>query len=577
MQSFQQRISEFVWENKYRYRIGHQIIDRTLEDTWARIAKAIAKAEKETQQKKVEQQFFDLLKEFKFLPGGRILAGAGTKHRVTLFNCFVMGTIEDSLDGIFSTLKESALTLQQGGGIGLDFSTLRPKGTFTETTNSVASGPVSFMRIFDSMSAIMQSTGARRGAMMGTLHCSHPDIEEFIGAKAKKSDLRHFNVSVLVTDQFLKAVHENRKWPLVFAGAVFRQIDARALWNKITENAYAHAEPGVLFIDTINRWNNLRDIEYITATNPCGEIPLPPYGACNLGSLNLTQFIKKPFTPDAEVNWTKLENTASLATRFLDNVTDVSGYPLGAQEKEARRTRRIGLGITGLADAFLMMRLKYGSAESCSLASALMKTISYAAWQTSIELASEKGSFPLFEKKAYLAGEFVKTLPAEIQRDIEKHGMRNSHHTTIAPAGSISLLANNVSSGLEPIFQASYQRVVRDAMDKTTTFDVADYAYLLWKNLSSDETLPAFVDAQTLLPHHHLDIQFAVQPYIDNAISKTIFISEQFPLDRVRDIYMKAYKMNLKGCTIFRPNPTTGSVMSAEKGTTHCCPIFLNP
>lgn len=572
MSVFQEPVSEKIWDIKYRYRKQEKIIDLTVADTWRRVAKAIAKAEPSAQRKIWETKFFDILENFKFLPGGRILAGAGTTHTVTLFNCFVM-PVSDSLKSIFDALKEGALTLQEGGGIGYDFSTLRPSGFPVEHAGAVASGPVSFMRIWDAMCATMQSTGARRGAMMGILRCDHPDIEEFIAAKADPHELRHFNVSVLVTDAFMQAVKNNSEWELVFADIV-KRVKARELWHKIIKSAYDYAEPGVIFEDTINRYNNLWYRERITATNPCGEIPLPVYGACNLGAINLTQFVINPFTDNAVIAWDKIQYTTEIATRFLDNVIDVSRYPLKQQKQQAHATRRIGLGITGLADLFVMMGIKYGSDESLQLASRIMKLISETTWLTSVELAKERDVFPSFEKEKYLQGQFVQQLPSEIQNEIAKKGMRNSHHNTIAPTGTISLLANNVSNGIEPVFSANYQRKVRSADDDAVIYTVMDYALRLWKNLKNENMPPAWVDTQSLLPEQHLKMQAAMQPYIDNAISKTINVPENIPLEKLADVYTQAYELGLKGCTIFRPNPVTGAVLTAtEPGedTDRCC------
>lgn len=597
MKDFQEPISDTVWDIKYRYRQGDKIIDQTIEDTWRRVAKAVAKAEQLKQRLYWQKQFYSVLENFQFLPGGRIIAGAGTKHDVTLFNCFVM-PVSDSLKSIFNSLKESALTLQQGGGIGYDFSTLRPHGYPVAHSGAYASGPVSFMRIWNAMCATMLSTGARRGAMMGILRCDHPDIEEFVTAKSDPKELRHFNVSVLVTDEFMQAVKNNDVWELVFpleenenekevtlrhwsGGSqkvkcrIVKRLKARELWQKIIKSAYDYAEPGVVFEDTINRQNNLWYREWIDATNPCGEIPLPAYGACNLGAINLTQFILNPYASNASLAWDKIKNTTMIATRFLDNVINVSRYPLKAQKAEAMGTRRIGLGVTGLADIFVMLGMRYGSPESLQLASRVMKLISETTWQTSIELAKERDSFPFFEAEKYLQGEFVKQLPEEIRQGIQKNGVRNSHHNTIAPTGTISLLANNVSNGIEPVFSMHYERSVRSSNGNMLKFAVKDYALRLWETQPRDSKLPpAWTDSQSLTPENHLQIQAAVQPFIDNAISKTINIPVDFPFEKLSEVYTKAYQLGLKGCTIFRPNPTTGSVLTAtmpEDETDRCC------
>lgn len=591
-------IAKTIWDLKYRYRNGHhEIIDQTIEDTWRRVAKAVAQAEVPKLRRHFEQEFYSILEGFRFLPGGRILAGAGTKHRVTLFNCFVMNIKEDSLPGIFKALEEGALTLQRGGGVGYDFSVLRPKGDMAHQTGVPASGPISFMRIWDRTCEILLSTGARRGAMMGVLCCDHPDILEFIAAKEDPRELRHFNVSVTVSDAFMEAVKNDTEWPLVFPTdvvlpeneVIYRQwgnsndpvpcriyahVKARDLWDKIMRNAYDYAEPGVLFVDTINRLNNLWYRERINATNPCGEIPLPPYGACNLGAINLTQFITSPFSKSAQIKWDDLRQTVKIATRFLDNVIDVSHYPLRVQRQEAVGTRRIGLGLTGLGDALVMLGIQYGSPKSIATAHEMMKQIAETTWRTSIELAREKGPFPYFDS-AYLHGEFVKQLEDDIRHDLTLHAVRNSHHNTIAPAGTISLLANNISSGIEPIFLPHHHRHVRMMNGKSATFQVTDYAFKLWQQDNHSGLPDAWIDTNTLLPEAHLAMQATVQPFIDNAISKTINIPQNFPFEKLMDVYTTAYQSGLKGCTVFRANPVTGSVLEteelSEKQREQCC------
>jgi len=596
MTLFNEPLSELIWDIKYRYRWQGKIMDQTMEDTWHRVAKAVAKAEKTPALRQHWQAaFYRILEGFQFLPGGRILAGAGTRNKVTLFNCFVMTIKKDSLDGIFEGLKEGALTLQQGGGVGYDFSVLRPQGDLVAKTGLGSSGPVSFMRVWDTMCSVLLSTGARRGAMMGILRCDHPDIEQFVTAKRDPKELRHFNVSVMVSDAFMEAVKQNADWPLIFpihnkntsSDVIMRQwgdslepvpcrvysrIKARDLWELIQRSAYDYAEPGVLFSDTINRNNNLFYCEHINATNPCAEIPLPSYGACDLGSINLTQFVVAPFSAQASINWNGLEETARIATRFLDNVIDVSHFPLRAQREAAFNTRRIGLGVTGLADMLLMLGLRYGSAESIECARKIMQCIAHSTWQTSIELAEEKGAFPLYQP-AYLQGEFVVTLTEPLKQLLAKHGVRNSHHNTIAPTGTISLLANNVSNGIEPIFRKEYERHVRMPHDEMQRFKVTDYAYQLWRKEHPHDALPpAWVDASSLLPDEHLKMQGAMQHYIDNAISKTINLPADFPFEKLTDIYTQAFHLGLKGCTIFRPNLVTGSVLVADEASVdHCC------
>ena len=603
---FQEPVSWHVWNAKYRYREGAVVRDQTIEDTWRRVARALAAAEPEPERKRWAERFYQVLYGFKLLPGGRILAGAGTRHRVTLFNCFVMGLIEDSLDGIFDSLKEGALTMQQGGGVGYDFSTLRPAGTRARTTGTIASGPVSFMHIWDAMCATLLSTGTRRGAMMATLRCDHPDIETFITAKHRPGALTHFNLSVQVFDAFMEAVRRDADWPLVFPAVtlkeeeagdgpiiyrrwtgtdrpvpcrVLRVVKARALWEQILRATYDYAEPGVLFIDTINRMNNLAYREQITATNPCGEQPLPPYGACDLGSINLTRFVRAPFTPEADLDWEGIRKTVAVSVRLLDNVIDVSGFPLPAQAEQARGTRRIGLGITGLADALIMLGLHYASDEARRLAARIMRTICYTAYRTSIALAREKGAFPFFERERYLESPFIQALPEDIRQGIATYGIRNSHLLSIAPTGTISLLANNVSSGIEPVFAYRYTRYILGPDGARRAYTLTDYALRLWQRLHGDhEMLPeAFVDAQHLDPYDHLKMQAALQPYVDGAISKTVNVPADTPFQAFRQLYAWAYEHGLKGCTTYRPSPVRGAVLEAINAgvaeSTHCCSI----
>ncbi|BAN35071.1 ribonucleoside-diphosphate reductase, adenosylcobalamin-dependent [Sulfuricella denitrificans skB26] len=592
-------ISSHIWDTRYRYRESGKTIDLNVEDTWRRVASALAGMER--RDKAIwEQRFYQILESFRFLPGGRILAGAGTSHRVTLFNCFVMGEVEDSLDGIFEALKEGALTMQQGGGVGYDFSTLRPSGEPARGVGVTASGPVSFMRIWDSMCATILSTGARRGAMMATLRCDHPDIEIFIAAKRDPGALRHFNLSVLVTDDFMRAVREGADWPLVFplsgdesigevvertwSGSgkprrckVLRRVGARALWGKIMRATYDYAEPGVIFIDRVNRMNNLWYCEQISATNPCGEIPLPHYGACNLGAINLTQFVRRPFMVDGDLDLERISATVGTAVRLLDNVYDLSHFPLQKQAHTACASRRIGLGLTGLADALVMLGIRYGSPQSFALGEKVMEMICHSAYRASIDLAREKGAFPAFQADPYLAGEFIRSLPVDIVQGIRRHGLRNSHLTAIAPTGTISLLANNVSSGLEPIFDWEYTRRIRGADGGLSEVNLADYACRQFRlQYGEDASLPkAFVRADEIAPEAHIRMQAALQSHVDSAISKTINVPAEFDFDAFRSIYEMAYDMGLKGCTVFRPNPVTGQVLHANGGSVEkqCCSI----
>ena len=577
-------ISAATWQAKYRRTGSDGVADRGIEDTWRRVAGALAAAES-ADREAWAQRFYAALEDFRFLPGGRILAGAGTGERVTLFNCFVMGAVEDSIDGIFDALKEGALTMQQGGGVGYDFSTLRPAGSSAHSTGTIASGPVSFMRIWDAMCATILSTGARRGAMMATLRCDHPDIEAFIAAKHDARELRHFNLSVLVTDAFMQAVRSDASWPLVFpapaetaaAPTVFRSVKARALWQNLMRANYDYAEPGVIFIDRVRRLDNLGYCERISATNPCGEIPLPPYGACDLGSINLTRFVRQPFSTQAAVDFEGIAATAAIATRMLDNVYEISHFPLPQQRTVAHASRRIGLGITGLADALVMLGIEYGTPRSLDLAAGIMRTLCHAAYRASTALARDKGAFKLFKLNQYVESEFVSALPDDIRGAIRRDGIRNSHLTAIAPAGTISLLAGNVSSGLEPIYAADGLRSMRLGDDKVEAFEVTDYACARYRELTGTAALPpAFAAAAEVDPRAHLAMQAALQPYVDNAISKTINVPEELGFEAFCSLYEEAYALGLKGCTTFRPNPVTGAVLTSRavvEGPAHCCGI----
>jgi len=564
-------ISEHIWDSKYRLKAADGApVEATLDDTWRRVAKAAAGPESDETRRQWEDRFFKILQEMVFLPAGRIIAGAGTGRNVTLFNCFVMGRIEDDLLSIFDNVKEAALTMQRGGGIGHDFSTLRPSGALVHSVGAGASGPVSFMDVWDAMCRTIMSAGQRRGAMMGTLRCDHPDIEMFIDAKAEPGRLRNFNMSVLVTDAFMQAVRADAEWPLTFEGKVFRSVRARDLWDRIMRATYAYAEPGVIFIDRINANNNLAYCESIQATNPCGEQPLPPYGACLLGSLNLARLVVRPFEGDAVLNEVRLGELTALAVRFLDNVIDVSAYPLPSQEREAKAKRRIGLGVTGLADALAMCGARYGSPEAQRLAKRWMAVIERHAYLATTSLAAEKGAFPLYDAQRFLASPNVERLDRDVRDALARHGARNGCLTSIAPTGTISLLAGNVSSGIEPIFDYHYQRRIREGREGFREETVEDYAYGRYRRrFGADTSLPsAFVTASELTPSEHVLMQAAVQAHVDSSISKTINCAEDISFERFKDVYAEAYDLGLKGCTTFRPNPITGSVLSSAPAVT---------
>jgi len=557
-------ISRQIWDMKYRLKKPDGTpVDGDVAETWARVALAAAAAERPEKRGEHALAFAQVLANYRFLPAGRILAGAGTERSVTLFNCFVMGAIEDSMDGIFSHLREAALTLQQGGGIGYDFSTLRPKGALVEGVGADASGPVSFMDVWDAMCRTIMSAGSRRGAMMATLSCDHPDIETFIDAKRERGRLTNFNLSVLVSDAFMDAVNADADWELAFGGRVYRTLKARSLWDRIMRATYETAEPGVIFIDRINDENNLGYCESIRATNPCGEQPLPPYGACLLGSINLARLVKHPFEDDAHIDLDELAALTRTAVRLLDNVIDISRFPLPAQRNEAIAKRRIGLGVTGLADALIFCRTRYGSSESVALIDSWLSTLSDAAYLASAEIAGEKDSFPLFNAHEFLSRPFTLRLPQHIRSAIAKNGIRNGLLTSIAPTGTISLFAGNVSSGIEPVFAYSFTRNVLQADGSTRQEVVEDYAYQAFRTrFGADAELPDyFVNAQTLSPADHLAVQAAAQRHIDSSISKTINVPAHISFEEFKGVYLSAYELGCKGCTTYRPNDVTGSVL----------------
>ena len=561
-------ISGRIWDQKYRFKDADgRPRDRSLSDSWRRVARALAAVEVEPEA--WEERFHQAMDDFRFLPAGRILAGAGTKRSVTLFNCFVMGTIGDDMSDIFSALREAALTMQQGGGIGYDFSTLRPKGAPVRGVGADASGPLSFMDVWDAMCRTIMSAGSRRGAMMATLRCDHPDIEAFIEAKQDPARLRMFNLSVLVTDPFMDAVRAGESWDLVFDGSIHRTVQARDLWDRIMRSTYLGAEPGVIFIDRINKRNNLAYCETISATNPCGEQPLPPYGACLLGSINLARLVERPFEADAALDLEALADLVPVAVRMMDNVVDVSRFPLPRQEAEARAKRRIGLGVTGLADALIMCGARYGSAGAVRLTETWMRALRDNVYRASVELAREKGPFPLFDREPYLAGDCITELPDDIRAGIAEHGIRNALLTSIAPTGTISLLADNVSSGVEPVFAFNHERTVLEPDGSNRVESVSDHAYRLYRRLKGEDAplTDAFIDAQSLKPEDHVVMQAVVQKYVDSSISKTINCPEDIDFEAFKDVYLAAYDSGCKGCTTYRPNPLTGAVLSVGAET----------
>ncbi len=571
---FSEPVSELFWNTRYRGGAD----EPSVEASWDRVAMTLSTPELHHRDA-WRERFAQILSHFRFLPGGRILAGAGSQRRTTMFNCFAMGTLHDSVDGIFSALGESMVTLQQGGGIGCDFSTVRPAGAHAVQTGNIASGPVSFLHLWNSACTILLSTNSRRGAMMATLRCDHPDIEAFIDAKRSGDVLQHFNLSVLVSDAFMLAVEEDAPWPLVFPLAghpvpadgavcerqwsgssaaepclVARTVSARLLWERIAQAAHASGDPGVIFIDRVQRANNLAYAEHISTCNPCGEVPLPPHGACNLGSINLSRFVREPFGTHPHLDLQGIAATAAVAVRMLDNVYDVAQFPLKVQATVAHASRRIGIGITGLADALAMLGVRYGADDALDIADAVMRTINQAAYRSSIELAAERGAFPAYRAAEYLGGDFIQSLPKELIEAIWQKGIRNSHLTAIAPAGTISLLANNVSSGIDPIFAFQGKRRLRDGDGRVVELETSDYAWRLFRQIHGSNTpLPsAFVEACDVDPMRQLRLMSRLQAHVDQSISKTINLPVQATVTQVRDLFAEAYRLGLKGCTVLR-------------------------
>ncbi len=562
------KIAGEIWNRKYRFKQHDDTpVDKTVADSFRRVANALADPEKASEQEKWSAAFFDVLSNYRFLPAGRILAGAGTGRSVTLFNCFVMGRAEDSISGIFNELKHAALAMQQGGGIGQDFSTIRPAGAAVKGIGADASGPLSFMHVWDAMCRTIMSAGSRRGAMMATLACDHPDIEAFIAAKQSGDVLQMFNLSVLVSDAFMAAVKSDADWSLQFDGKIYKTIKARTLWDAIMRANFDSAEPGVIFIDRINQQNNLSYCETIHATNPCGEQPLPPFGACLLGSVNLPQLIDQPFEQQAKLNEKALQETVTTAVRMLDNVIDVSQFPLKQLADEAHSKRRVGLGVTGLADALAMCRIRYGDQQAVKTAKRWMALIEQAAYRASANLAREKGAFGLYDRDAYLTAPTIARLDEKTRQTITKNGIRNALLTSIAPTGTISLFAGNVSSGIEPIFAYQYDRKILRNDGSHDVETVTDYAVHMFRQLFGDQAeLPDyFVSAHELSPDEHLAMQAALQAHVDSAISKTINCAQDISFEDFCAVYENAYDLGLKGCTTYRANTISNAVLSTDK------------
>ena len=562
--------------------------EKTTVDVRARIARALAS--KESDPAKWEGEFFRAL-EAGFIPAGRINSAAGTDLQATLINCFVQ-PVGDSVSradgdkpGIYQALAQAAETMRRGGGVGYDFSSIRPIGALVKGTASRASGPVSYMRVFDRSCETVESAGARRGAQMGMLRCDHPDVEAFIHAK-DNGDLTNFNLSVSVTDAFMQAVEANLQWELVHAaepsveivedGAyrredgtwVYRKVPARALFDQIMQATYDHAEPGVIFIDRANRDNNLGYVEVFEATNPCAEQFLPPYGCCCLGSINLTLMVEEPFTNKARFNFERFAALVPTSVRMLDNVLDLTVWPLDEQAGEAQLKRRVGLGFTGLGSAMVMLGIGYNTAAGRKFAAKVAETMRNAAYEASVELAIERGAFPMFDADEYLrAPRFASRLPKALKEKIRAHGVRNSHLLSIAPTGTISLaFADNASNGIEPAFSWSYERKKRMSDGSTKVYEVEDHAYRLYRSMGGDvqNLPPAFVTALEMSAYEHLEMVAAVAPFIDSAVSKTVNVAADYPFDQFQDLYLQAWKAGLKGLATYRPNDVLGSVLSVS-------------
>ncbi|NBW60477.1 MAG: adenosylcobalamin-dependent ribonucleoside-diphosphate reductase [Methylophilaceae bacterium] len=636
-----QPVSIDIWDKKYRLKSKQgEFVDQTMDDTYSRVAKALAEVEAPEKRDYWHEKFLYALRRGA-IPAGRITSNAGAlehKPATSTINCTVSGVVEDSMDGILDKVHEAGLTLKAGCGIGYEFSTLRPKGAFVAGAGAYTSGPLSFMDIYDKMCFTVSSAGGRRGAQMATFDISHPDVTDFIKAKREAGRLRQFNLSCLITKDFMEAVKADAEWKLAFpvtpkevtldainldddsqvvwrewpvkgkyatresdgkvACRVYKTIKARRLWDVIMSSTYDFAEPGFILIDRVNEMNNNWFCENIRATNPCGEQPLPPYGACLLGSINLTKFVRHPFTDQASFDWDEYHEVVAIFTRMLDNVVEINGLPLSQQRDEIARKRRHGMGYLGLGSTLTMLKMKYGDEDSIAFTEQVTKVMAETGWEVGVELAKEKGPAPIMDeqfevtadmlakrpemlndgfklgdkvKGKVLLGQYsryMQQFPEALRKDIVKHGVRFTHHSSIAPTGTISLsLANNASNGIEPSFAHHYSRnVIREGKKSKEKVDVFSYELLAYRELvnnkampfsdKEDEKLPDyFVDSSTIQAKAHVDIQAAAQKWIDSSISKTINVPTEYAFEDFKDIYLYAYEKGLKGCTTFRFNP----------------------
>jgi ribonucleoside-diphosphate reductase alpha chain len=576
--------------------------ETTVEQVITRVSKALAEVEPPKTRKKHAEDFLWAM-QHGFIPAGRVSSAAGTGLQTTLINCFVQ-PVGDSITedvagkpGIYTALAQAAETMRRGGGVGYNFSAIRPKGAMVKGTGSSASGPISYMKVFDRSCETVESAGARRGAQMAVLNVDHPDIFDFITVKQEKGQLNNFNVSVGVTDVFMRAVEADDEFELAHAtepnatlkrdGAyrrddgkwVYRKVKARAIWNLIMQSTYNAAEPGVLYLDRINQENNLAWCEKIEATNPCGEQPLPDYGCCCLGSLNLGAYVENPFSPEAKFDFDTLARVTKIGVRMLDNVLIATKWPLPEQEREADAKRRLGLGFTGLGDALIMLGVRYDTEQGRALAADISRVMRDAAYESSVELAKERGPFPLFEADKYLNAGFASRLPEKLKEQIRTHGIRNSHLTSIAPTGTISLaFADNASNGIEPAFSWFYNRTKRMSDGSKKDYTVEDHAYRVYRALGHDTgKLPeAFVSALDISATDHMLMVAAVAPYIDAAISKTVNVPEDYPYDDFKNLYIEAWRQGLKGITTYRPNGVLGAVLSVPTAASNPQPMMLS-